>query len=218
MAATAAILLPASVSAQSMYYDLRAGGSSLSDASNTGPGLTTGINVESEFDTGFVGEIAVGSELPSGFRYELALGYSQYDVGDLTIIEDGGLGVAAGVGDLDGTSVSGDGDVGAFTYMINGYYAFGSGRFQPYVGAGIGGAFVSADVSALGLTIVDDSANVFAYQGIAGLEFRISNSIAIGGRYSYFATTDPTFVDTLGVEFDSEVQSHNAMITVRFIQ
>jgi opacity protein-like surface antigen len=215
MAATAVILLPASVSAQSYgyYSDFRAGGSFLADASNTSPG---GINVESEFDTGFAGEIAVGWEEPSGFRYELALGYAQYGVGDLTIIEDGGIGVAAGVGDLDGSSVGGDGDVGAFTYMINGYYAFGSGMVQPYVGAGIGGAYVSADISALGVEVVDDSDNVFAYQGTVGLEYRISDYAAIGARYTYFATTDPTFRDTLGVEFDSEVQSHNAMITFRF--
>lgn len=221
MAAVAAAFLPASVSAQDygysdVYYDLRLGGSSLSDANNTGPGVSSGINVESEFDTGFVGEIAVGSEFPSGFRAEFALGYSQYSVGDLTIIEDGGIGVFYGVGDLDGTTAAGDGDVGAFTYMVNGYYAFGNGVIQPYIGAGIGGAYLTADVSVLGAEIVDDSANVIAYQGIAGLEFRISSSVAIGARYTYFATTDPTFTDALGVDFDSEVQSHNAMMTIRF--
>lgn len=215
MAAGAIALLPAHLFAQDrdypgLYSDLRLGASFLSDASNKG--AAAGIDIDSEFDTGFAGEIAVGWEQPSGFRYEVSLGYAQFGIGDLTIIDDGGI----GGGSLNGTRVAGDGYVDAFTYMASGYYAFGEGMFRPYVGAGLGGAYVSADISALGTDVVDDGDNVFAYQGTLGVEYRISSYSSIGARYTYFATLDPTFTDTLGAEFDSEVQSHNAMVTFRF--
>lgn len=216
MAVVAIALLPARLLAQDrdytgLYSDLRLGASFLSDASNKG--AATGIDIDSEFDTGFVGEIAVGWEQPSGFRYEVSLGYAQFGVGDLTIIDDGGI----DGGSLNGMRVAGDGYVDAFTYMANGYYAFGDGMIRPYIGAGLGGAYVSADISALGVDVVDDKDNVFAYQGTVGLEYRVSSYGAIGVRYTYFATSDPTFKDTLGMKFDSEVESHNAMVTFRFV-
>ncbi len=222
MVAVAAVLLSTSVSAQSyedsmkgLYFDLRAGGSLLSDADNEGPGLTTDITIESEFDTGFVVEGAVGWEHESGFRGELALGYQQYDVDTLTITQDGGIGDFFGVGDLDGFSADAVGDVGVFTFMVNGYYALNLDKFRPYVGVGVGGAIVSADISSLGAKFVDDDDTVFAYQGIVGIEYRLSDSVSLGARYAYFATQDPTLKDTLGVEFDSEVQSHSVMATIR---
>lgn len=223
LTATAAVaLLPAAASAQingypGLYSEFRVGGSFLSDARNTGSDPTVGINIESEFDTGFVGEVAIGREEPFGLRYEVALGYAKFGVGDLTVIEDGGIGVDAGVGDLDGLSVTGDGYVDAFTYMLNGYYAFGVGDVRPYVGAGVGGAYVSADISALGAKVANNGEHVLAYQGTAGAEYRLSSNIVVGARYTYFATSDPTFRDALGVKFDSEVQSHSAMLTIRFV-
>ncbi len=99
--------------------------------------------------------------------------------------------------------------------MVNGYYAYNLDKFRPYVGVGVGGANVSADVSSLGIKIVDDDDTVFAYQGIIGLEYQLSDSVSFGARYAYFATQDPTFFDTAGFEFDSEVQSHNVMATIR---
>lgn len=217
ISAVAAALLPLPAAAQTpfIYYEFRAGTSFLSDADNVGPGISSGINVESEFDAEFMGELATGWENENGFRGELSVGYQTYDIGTLKINQDGGLGVFYGVGDLDGTSVAGDGDVKVGTAMLNGYYAFDLNRFQPYVGGGLGAAVISTNISALGAKIVDDDDVVFAYQGIAGVEFWLSKYIAIGGRYSYFATTDPKFKDALGVKFDSEFQSHNFLATIR---
>lgn len=222
MVAAAIALLSVAASAQTgtypgLYSEFRAGGSFMSDARNTGPEPATGININSEFDIGPVGEIAVGREEPFGLRYEVALGYAKFDVGDLTIIQDGGIGTNAGIGDLDGLTVRGDGYVDAFTYMLNAYYAFGVGNVQPYVGAGFGGAYVSADFSALGARIADNGEHVLAYQGTAGAEYRLSSNIVVGARYTYFATSDPTFRDALGVKFDSEIQSQNFMLTIRFV-
>jgi len=199
------------------YVDLRAGGSFLSNADNTGPGLTTSFSVETDYDAGFVGEGAFGYEFDNGIRGEIALGYARYRVDQLTVTSDGGIGNAFGIGSLNGLTLDGDGDVSGFTFMLNGYYGFDLGDFRPYVGAGIGGAYVSADISALAQKIVDDSDTVLAYQGIVGLEYVVTDDARLGLRYSYFATQDPTFEDTAGVKFDGEVQSHNIMATVRFL-
>jgi len=220
-ALAAAFLLPAPLLAQDfgfsgLYSELRLGGSLLSDANNRSTSPPAGIDVQSEYDTGFAGEITVGRQTPYGLRYEFAIGYARYSIGDLTIVEDGGIGVNAGVGDLDGLTVAGDGHAAAFTYMIGAYYGFGDGALQPYIGAAVGGAYVSANISSGGVDVVDDDDNVFAYQGSAGLDYRVSDYITVGARYTYFATTDPTFSDALGVEFDSEIQSHNVLLTVRF--
>lgn len=221
-AALAAVLLfPTSLWAQDyqfsgLYSDLRLGGSILSDANNRSTSLPAGIDVQSDYDTGFAGEIAVGHQTPYGLRYEFAIGYARYGIGNLTIAEDGGIGVDAGVGDLDGTTVPGDGHAAAFTYMVGAYYGFGDAVLQPYIGAAVGGAYVDANISSSGVRVVDDDDNVFAWQGSAGLEYRVTDSFMIGARYSYFATTDPSFTDALGVEFESEVQTHNVLLTVRF--
>ncbi len=223
MAAVAAVLLPASVSAQTyedaskgIYFEIRGGGTLLSDADNSGAGITTDIVIESEFDLGFVVEGAVGYAHDSGVRGELALGYRQNDFDKLTITNDGGVGAFLGVGSLNGISVNTDGDVGALSFMANGYYDFDLGsKFKPFVGVGLGVALIDVDASVLGVTIVDDDDTVFAYQGMAGVSYEISESISASLFYNYFATIDPEFTDAAGGSFDSEYQSHNFMVGVR---
>lgn len=221
---SALLLFPSMAHAQSandslkgFYGDVRFGGAFLTSSDNEGPGLTSNLTIESDYDPGFVGEGAFGYEFGGGLRAELALGFATSDVDELTIENDGGIGNAFGVGSLNGLSVSGEGEVEGMTFMLNGYYAFDLGNLRPYLGVGVGGAYVSADISALGEKIVDDNDTVFAYQGIAGLEYAISDDVRIGLRYSYFATQDPSFSDSFGGSVDSEIQSHNIMGTLRFM-
>ena len=100
--------------------------------------------------------------------------------------------------------------------MGNGYYAFDvGGGFKPFIGAGIGIAYLDAELSAPGVGpgSVSDDDTVFAYQGIAGVEYEIltdSATIALGVRYSYFATTDYDFADA-----ELEYGTHNVMFGVR---
>ncbi len=102
--------------------------------------------------------------------------------------------------------------------MGNGYYAFDLGAgFKPFIGAGIGIAYLDAEldlsVPGFGAASASDDDTVFAYQGIAGVEYEIPTdmaTIALGVRYSYFATTDPDFG---GIE--AEYATHNIMFGVR---
>ncbi len=214
MAAVAAVLLPTSASAQSyedtmkgIYFDLRGGLTSLSDSDLTDPALP-GISGEAEFDNGFGIEGAVGYEHPSGFRGELALGYRNNDFDDLSV-----AGISA-----SSAGINVGGQVEALSVMANGYAAFDVGAgFKPFIGAGIRVAFLDAElelsVPGFGVSSDSDDDTVFAYQGIAGIEYEIPTdaaTIALGVRYSYFATTDPDFG---GIE--AEYATHNVMFGVR---
>ena len=115
-------------------------------------------------------------------------------------------------------SISCSGDVDSLSVMGNGYYAFDLGAgFKPFIGAGIGVAFLDAEVElshpSFGTITESDDDTVFAYQGIAGIEYEFpteSATIALGVRYSYFGTTDPDFG---GLE--AEYGTHNVMFGVR---
>ena len=197
-----ALLLPGTAAAQnadgSFYGELRGGATFLSDSDLNGSG-TLG---EVDFDTGGLVEGAVGFHHDSGLRGELAIGYRKNDLGKFTI--------------SDGRSNELDGDISAFTTMVNLVYEIdlnklggGGGspsRFRPFLGGGIGMAVLTSSGD-----LEDDSDNVFAYQAIGGVAYHINSNWAVTASYAYLATADPQFE---GV--DAEYESHNVMAGVRY--
>lgn len=200
--------------AEGPYVSFQAGGSFLSDADNVGAGLT----IESSFDTGFGLAGAAGYSFKNGIRLEGEVSYRRISLDKLTITNDGGLGVALGVGSLDGLSLSADGNVSALGFMANAFYDFRLGNsVKPYVGGGVGLARLSInDVAVLGVTIVDDDDTVFAYQVSGGVGFEVTPATTIFLDYRYFATADPSFSDVLGGGFNSEYASHNVSVGLRY--
>ena len=188
-----------------IYFEIRGGLVSLSDSDLSNPAFS---GVEAEFDNGFGIEGAVGYEHRSGFRGELAVGYRNNDFDDLSV---------AGIS-FSSAGINVGGQVESLSVMGNGYYAFDvGGGFRPFIGAGLGVAFLDAElelsVPGFGVASASDDDTVFAYQGIAGIEYEIPTdtaTIALGVRYSYFATTDPDFG---GIE--AEYGTHNVMVGVR---
>ncbi len=74
--------------------------------------------------------------------------------------------------------------------MVNGYYDFDLGNnFVPYVGAGLGWAHAYQRISltpaaaATATLTVNDTQNLFAFQGILGVDYKISDSVRIGLSY-----------------------------------
>jgi len=199
------IALPHMANAQSQddswYFELRGGLNYLTDSDITVSG--TPGSIEAEFDAGYAVQGAVGYEHSSGFRGELELGYRD---NSLDAFQSGGVTIPAGTLGLDW-------EVSALTVMANGYYAFDTGTgFKPFIGAGVGAAFLDAEASILGLSGSEDSTE-FAYQGIVGIEYEIptdSMTVGLGIRYVYFATSDPDFD---GVE--TEYSSHNVLAGIR---
>lgn len=181
------------------YVNGQLGMTWLADADNTAFGET----LESSYDMGFNVGAAGGYDFGPA-RVEGEINYRQNDVDELGV---------PGVG-----SIGGDGDVSAFSLMGNGYWDIATGGpVTPYLGAGIGVAQVSMnDVGALGLTLADDDDTVFAYQFATGVVFDLNPMLALDLGYRYFATTDPEFKDSEGFKFDSEYQSHNLSLGLRY--
>jgi opacity protein-like surface antigen len=192
---------------KNLYIEGRGGGTLVPDLE----GSQLGVNFETELDIGWGVEGALGYNFPdNNFRAEAAFGYRQAAIDDLTF---SGGSVSSLGGKLDG-------DISAFTGMLNGYYDVDlGGRVTPYIGAGIGFANVTFDldvsVPALVLTVVDDSDFVFAYQALAGIAWHFAKNTALTIGYSYLGTIDPEFEDVSGTSFDLEYHSHNFMAGIR---
>jgi opacity protein-like surface antigen/outer membrane protein OmpA-like peptidoglycan-associated protein len=147
-------------------------------------------------------------------RLEGELAYRHHGIDALSIGNDGGLGARLGTGSLTGASADPGGTVTALSFMANGLYDVARfGPLTPYVGLGVGGAEIGLNsLKVGGVTVADGSDLVFAYQGIAGLRYRLGDQFSLGVSYRYFATLDPTFKDASGVPFRVGYASHNVLL------
>ena len=165
---------------------------------------------EVTFDPGFNIAGALGYDYGS-IRAEFELAYHAWGLDEATI-----PGIIAGV-PIPGCPCSGpiEGDVGIFSYMVNGYYDFqiGDSSIVPYLGGGFGGAYVKGD---LGLGDSDYDA-VFAYQLMAGIGYEINSLTILTLGYRYFATTDPGFDLGIGADLEATVESHDFNLGVRLM-
>ncbi len=210
--------ISSALAADGFYVNVMAGVNFLQNADNTGGGIT----LTSEFEPGFGLAGAGGYKFSNGIRLEGELGYRRNALDRLVVTNDGGVGVALGVGSLNGLSLDADDEVSALSFMVNGFYDFdlGSG-WMPYVGGGVGLALVDAEASVLGVTVVDDDDTVFAYQIGAGIGYVASTSqpleeYVVTLDYRYFATADPSLTDAAGGAFDSEFSGHYFGVGMRF--
>jgi opacity protein-like surface antigen len=202
---SALLLAAAPALAAGPYVGLEGGVTFLSDSSFDVAGINVG---DIKFDTGWGVGLTGGYDFGT-WRLEGELVYRANDVKEFSD--------SAGSSPLDG-------DVSSTALMVNAYYDFRtiSPSVIPYVGAGIGAAFVTADVTdpdpVSGGKVLDDDDTVFAYQLIAGVAFPVSKELAIDLNYRYFGTTDPSFeiVGGGGVSGDAEVQSHNIFVGLRY--
>jgi opacity protein-like surface antigen len=80
-----------------------------------------------------------------------------------------------------------DGDVSTITGMINAIVGVPFTEwFRPYVGVGAGAAHVSFNdvgISDSSICCLDDSDTTFAWQLMAGADFRLTDNIKLGGRF-----------------------------------
>ena len=135
------------------------------------------------------------------FRVEAEVSYRDNDLDEIT----------------NGGSAPIEGDITALAGMANVYFDFRPGKsWRPYFGGGIGVANLDLDISSVAGSPVSfsDTDTVFAYQVMAGVEYKITPQLALGAEYRYFATTDPDFDDTVTLE--SEYHSHNVLVRLRY--
>lgn len=195
--ATAAVaLLPFTAGAadRGFYLDLHGGVNWLTDSDFD----TAGTSNELDFDTGWAVGTAVGYQYGNGFRSEIELTYRTNDVDGLN-----------GVGT--------NGDVKAWNLFLNGYWDFrNSSRWTPYVGAGLGWAWVDFDsVGPVGLSQVDDNDGNFAVQGIAGITFQATSNVDLFADYRYLTAFDQDLTNNGGASVDADYDSHTVMAGLR---
>jgi len=229
-----------------LYGRLSAGVSSLEDSQNagilgqdfvTGEGTTipagtalpgAAVGWTTEFDPGFFISGAAGADM-GAFRLEGELSWRRNDVDTHAGVtaagidlsgEDAGV-LIAGSGNIGATVAdvvaAGEGSVSELGLFANGYYDFkNSSLLTPYVGVGVGVAFVDVDYSPSGVTIVEDEQAAFAYQAMAGASFAVTPRAEFYAGYRYRATPDVE-VDTAlfpGV-LEIENQAHLAEAGLR---
>lgn len=79
-------------------------------------------------------------------------------------------------------------NIDSWSTMANVLYDFmPNGQWHPFVGAGLGWAWLDGDFSGAN---AKGSDNAFAYQGILGLGYDLSKDVALKAQYRYFATAD----------------------------
>ena len=79
------------------------------------------------------------------------------------------------------------GQIQQMTYLMSGYVDLLPGaRIVPFVGAGIGIAFISDGVGSCGICSTQ-----FAYQGTVGVGYNVNDNIRIDFETRYYGTTSP---------------------------
>lgn len=195
-----ALIMPVSSSfaeeKKGVYIGFVDGFNFTTDSDISGPAIST----EADFDKGAVYVPAIGYRYGNGLRTEFEGAYRKNSVDDLS-------------GVLNGT-----GRVKAKSLMANLIYDFNlNSRFMPYIGAGAGMARVDFDgVRPVGGVRIDDEDDVFAYQGIAGVSYWLSDALELALEYRYFATQDPDLRTAAGVNVESEYSNHGALFGLRW--
>ncbi|MET0599873.1 MAG: outer membrane beta-barrel protein [Mesorhizobium sp.] len=168
------------------------------------------VNVSNEYDTGWVGGLAVGTQFDvGGFRprAEIEVGYMRSDI-DRHVI--------------DGVPIAGPdavGHTGVLYGLVNGYLDFGPGPLKPYVGAGLGighAEFQDQGVDSLGGTFMDDSGTGFAWQIGGGLSYSFNAQATVELGYRYFNVEDVGLTAIDGTESSTDVRAHQVMGGFRY--
>ncbi|MEM8617641.1 MAG: outer membrane beta-barrel protein, partial [Pseudomonadota bacterium] len=203
----------------------------------------------SEPNSMYTGGVGFGYGFDNGFRLEAGLTH-----------RTGGLDVSQGINGLingvipddlvvtnaDGLETSRvvyasqpTGNLQSWDLMLNGIYDFNrDGKFQPYLGAGIGGARVKAKASNLTgvvLNKLDDPTTIsgqspvngfgdddtgIAYQGLAGIGYKFSDRLTVDFGYKYFLVQDLDFSGTgfngEAVNYETDYQDHSLTAGLRY--
>lgn len=204
LALAIALILPGTAQAypkQGWYIGLGGGVSFQQDTDLT----LGGIRNRMEFDPGFALSGSMGYGFESQLRPEMEVSYRHNTVDKIS-----GTSAGLGTGYFDSVGM-----------LANLLYDFDlRSGLTPYIGAGFGGALVQPHRAGriVGGATLDGQELEFAYQGIAGVSFEISERLDATADYRYFASLDPEYETTNKVKVtDGSYASHNFLVGLRYI-
>ncbi len=158
-------------------------------------------------NTGFMVGGALGYRWKMGLRVEGEITYRRVGNNDVT------------VGNATGAI---DGNQNSVAFMFNGLYDFKlAERWRPYFGAGIGlslNGLKVESISSPSFDFIKDTNPTFAYQGIAGIDFSLSQTLSLGLQYKVFGTTgtDYKFKTAPNTKADANPQlDHSVVLSIK---
>lgn len=156
---------------------------------------STAMKLSLENSASIAGAVGYSVSSVPGLRGEFELGYQSFNADKISV---------------QGNVHQASGSTSSVSFMANVYYnLLEAAGFSPYITSGVGFANLSMDGRPDPAD--DTSATVFAWQVGAGLMYDINPTIAIDGRYRYFATADGDFNGT-----DLSLDSNTVSIGVLF--
>lgn len=158
-----------------------------------------------ETNPGFLLNGSVGFGFESQLRPEFEIAYRRN-----TVDKNSGTGAGTATGNFN-----------SLAFMGNLYYDFQTqSGLTPYLGVGIGGALVGADDAGrvFNGAVLTNQPFEFAYQGIAGLAYELSERWDATADYRYFATLDPDYKTNTGLtSSEAEYRNHSFLIGLRYV-
>jgi OmpA-OmpF porin, OOP family len=180
------------------YVGFGLGASFLDDAPFYGPGT----NGKADYDTGWGVLGSAGYAFDRNWRAELELGYRRNNVDSMS-----------------GGGRSGTGNAGGFSVMGNVLYDIRTGsNWTPYVGVGAGYLrYKASGIAPSATTTVNDTSDVFAYQGIAGVSYNVTPSTQLYLDYHYLRANNPDVTNSAGSNLSSEYRDHLVTVGLRYM-
>lgn len=195
----------------STYIGIFGGGNVFQHAFNddvTSGGLNGSFDHESS--AGGVGGMEIGYQWPT--RYIGTYG-DNGQWGLIPAIEAEAFYTGFGLDDgrrFGGANNIADYEMDTFVFTVNGMLKFDLGTFRPFLSAGVGGAYVNAnlDMRRGGTQVVNDDAEdfVLAFQAGAGVDVKLAKEWYLNFEYKYLHFNDLNFShsSTLGQNVNSD--------------
>ena len=173
-----------------------AGGINLARNSDLESGALT---QSADLETGWAALLSIGYAYGSGWRPEFEFSYRSNDVDKVA-------------------TFPATGDVRVYATMMNMNYDFNLGTFvRPFVGIGLGAAWVDVDGAAptFGSRISETDLG-FAYQVTAGLNFDIADQVKAVAFYRYMGVPSLEYRTAANAAVDAEYNAHSFMVGLRY--
>ena len=167
---------------------------------------------KAEFGGSYVGLGTIGWNFGNGFRAEVEGGYRRSDV------------TSKATGTAPGAA---SGALGMYTVMVNGLYDFDLAQYGvqtygvvPHLGVGVGWAGARFDHAGYQDRFdLSGQESLFAYQGIAGFDYKIAPQVKLSLDYKYLGTDRGDFhlaQGLVGTRASASIQDQAVLLGVRY--